>query len=153
MKILRVAHLRRGHLRIALGVLVGAYGLSNLLPIASNVAYKAGAMGQPTGEMARMVPLWEATAWWQLGLWTAVAALLMLVAWRLVRGRPALGLYVATLAADAVLWWLMQSGAAYQQVFTPADLQMDYDMLLAMAVVGVLIWWAERRHDATAASA
>ncbi|MDB5494718.1 MAG: hypothetical protein JWP86_2055 [Phenylobacterium sp.] len=148
MKILRIANLR-----IGLGVLVGVYGLSNLLPIASNVAYKAGALGQPTGAMARMVALWDATAWWQLGLWTAVVAVLMLVAWRLVCGRPALGLYVATLAADAALWWVMQSGAAYQQVFTPADVQMDYDMLLAMAVVGVLIWWVERRPGATAASA
>lgn len=148
MKILRIAHLR-----IGLGVVMGAYGLSNLLPIASNVAYKAGVLGQPAGEMARMVPLWEATAWWQLGLWTAVVALLMLVAWRLVRGRATLGLYVAALAADAALWWIVQSGAAYQQVFTPADVQMDYDMLLTMAVVGVLIWWVERRPDATAASA
>ena len=148
MKMLRIAHLR-----IGLGVLVGAYGLSNILPITSNVLYKAGTLGQPRGDMARMAPLWEATAWWQLGLWTAVVALLMLVAWRLLRGRHALGLYVATLTADAALWWVMQSGAAYQQVFSPADVQMDYDMLLAMAVVGVLIWWVERRAGARAASA
>jgi len=158
MKILRMAHVRLAHLRVAhlrigLGVLVGAYGLSNLAPIGSNALYKAGGLRNPPADLARMVPLWEATPWWQLAVWTGIVALLLVVAWRLIRGRTALGLYVLGLLAQTAFWWVMHAGAAYQQAFTPAELQMDYDMLLAIALVGVLIWWTERRPLGETASA
>ena len=47
----------------------------------------------------------------------------------------------------------MQSSEAFQQAFTPAELQMDYDMLLGRTVAGVLIWWVERQPDARATAA
>jgi hypothetical protein len=147
MKILRIIHLR-----IALGVIVGAYGLFCLFPIGTNAAYKLGLL-HPAGEVARMVPLWEATSWPQLMVWAAVVALFLVVGWRLVRGQPAFRLYLMAFVLDAALWWFMQSAEAYQQVFTPAELQMDYDMLLGMAVAALAIWWLERRPPVEAAQA
>jgi len=140
-------------LRIAVGAVVGAFGLFSLFPIVTNVLYKLGAMPHPAGDAARMVPLWVATPWWQLGASAAIAALFLTIGWRLVRGRPALGLYVAAMVADTVLWWIMHSAAAYQQVFTPIEVQMDYDMLLGAAVAGAVIWWVERRPLGEPASA
>jgi hypothetical protein len=138
------------YLRVALGVLVGAYALYSLFPIGTNAAYKLGLLGVSEGE-ARLIPLWEATPWWQLAVWAALTAFLLHVAWRLVRGRTALTAYVVALLLYAALWWTMQAQPAYQQAFTPAELQLDYLMLLAMALVGGLIWWVEGRPDATAA--
>jgi len=140
-------------LRIAVGAVVAAFGLFSLFPVATDVLYKAGALAKPAGEAAGMTALWAATPWWQLGASAAVAALFLAIGWRLVRRRPALGLYVAALVADAVLWWIMHSAAAYQQVFTPTEVQIDYDIVLAVAVAGALIWWVERRPMGEAASA
>jgi hypothetical protein len=148
MKILRIAHVR-----VVLAGLVGAYGLSNLVPIAANVLYKAGAMPHLGAEAAQRIELWTATPWWQLGVWTAIVAMFLAVAWRLLRGRPALGLYVAALVGDTVRWWIMHSAAAYQQVFSPTEVQMDYDIILGMAAVGAAIWWLERRGSGAPASA
>jgi hypothetical protein len=148
MKILRIAHVR-----VALAGLVGAYGLSSLVPVAANALYKLGAISDPGAEAAQRVALWAATPWWQLGFSAAMAALFLTVAWRLVRGRPALGLYVAALFGNAVVWWVMHSAAAYQQVFAPAEVQMDYDIMLGMAVAGAAIWWLERRGTGAPASA
>jgi hypothetical protein len=140
-------------LRIALGFVVGAYGVFCIFPIAANALYKAGQMPAPGGEAARMVPLWEATPWWQLAVWAAIVALFMLVAVRLIRGRAALGLYLLAIVADRALWWVMHAGEAYQQAFTPAELQLDYVTLAAMVLVAVLIWVAERRPAPRPASA
>jgi hypothetical protein len=151
MKRLPSLHLRMAHLRLVLGVVVGAYGLFCLFPIGANVAFRLG--WRPTGDEARLIPLWAATSWVQLVVWAAVVALFLTVGWRLVRGRPALRLYLRALALDTALWWVMQSGAAYQLVFTPGELQMDYDILLGMIAAGLLIWWVERRPPVEAASA
>jgi hypothetical protein len=140
-------------LRMALGLVVGAYGVFCLFPIAANALYKAGQMPPPAGEAARMVPLWAATAWWELALWTAIVALFLVTGFRLVRGRPALGLYLVVIVANGALWWVMHAKEAYQRAFTTAELQTDYVMLVATVVVGVLIWLAERRPAAHPASA
>jgi hypothetical protein len=140
-------------LRMALGVLVGAYGVFCLFPIGANALYKAGQMPSPAGDAARMVPLWQATSWWELAVWTGVVVLFLVIGLRLLRGWPAFGLYLVALAVDGALWWVMHASEAYQQAFTPAELQMDYVMLAGMALVGVLIWVAERRPAPHAASA
>ena len=152
MKILRIAHLRIAHLRIALGAVVAAYGLVSLIPIAANGAFKLGLL-HPSGAQARLIPLWSATSWFQLGVWAAVVAVFIVVGWRLIRGRAALGLYVLAVLLNTALWWIMQSGDAYQQAFTPGELQTDYDLLLATIAAGVAIWRIERRpgEQATAA--
>lgn len=131
-------------LRIALGLVVGAYALFSLFPIGTNAAYKLGLL-HASGDEARLIPVWEATPWWQLAVWAALVAFFAHVAWRLIRGRAALTAYVAALVMDAALWWTMQTQPAYQEAFTPAELQIDYLTLLSMAVVGGLIWWAEGR--------
>jgi len=131
-------------LRIAVGVLVAAYGLFCLYPILTNALFKLGAL-HPAGEALRLTPLWDATPWWQLALWTAIVSLYGATAVRLVRGQPALGFYVVALFLDAARWWLMQSSTAYQQVFTPAELEFDYVLLLGTALAGVTIWWIEKR--------
>jgi hypothetical protein len=140
-------------LRIALGFVVGAYGVFCMFPIVANALYKAGRLPTPTGEAARMVPLWQATPWWQLAAWTGIVALFLLVAVRLIRSRAAFGLYVLAIVADGALWWVMHAGEAYQQAFTPAELQLDYVTLAAMVLVAVLIWLAERRPAPHPASA
>jgi len=140
-------------LRIALGFVVGAYGVFCLFPIVANALYKAGRMPAPAGEAARMIPLWDATPWWQLAAWTAIVALFLLVAVRLIRGRPAFGLYLLAIAADGALWWVMHASEAYQLAFTPAEAQLDYATLAAMILVAVLIWLAERRAAPRPASA
>ena len=139
-------------LRVALGAVVAAYGLFCLFPIATNAAFKLGLL-HAGGDEARLIPLWTATSWLQLAIWAAVVAVFIAVGWRLIRGQAALGLYVVAVLLDAGLWWVMQSSDAYQQAFTPAELQMDYDMLLGRIIAGVLIWWVERRPDARATAA
>jgi hypothetical protein len=140
-------------LRMALGVLVGAYGVFCLFPIAANVLYKTGQMPNPKGDAARMVPLWQATSWWELAVWTAIVVLFFIIAFRLLHGRPTFSLYLAAIVADGALWWVMHASEAYQQAFSPAELQTDYLMLAGMALVGVLIWLAERRPAPHPASA
>ena len=139
-------------LRIALGVVVGAYGLYCLFPLLSNAAYKLGYLHRLTGDAARVVPLWEATPWWQLAVWLAVLILFAVAGWRLIRGRSAFRLYAVTIVLDAALWWVFQSSAAYRQVFTQAELQLDYYSLGAMLLVGGLIWRVERTPGQTAAA-
>lgn len=139
-------------LRIATGAMAAGYGLFSLAPIAADAAYKLD-LFTPRGEATRIVPLWDATPWWQLGASAGVAGIFLLIGWRLVRGRSALGFYVVALFANAALWWAVQSSTAYQQVFTQAELQLDYALLLATAVFGVLIWWLERKPAAEALQA
>lgn len=139
-------------LRVIVGVLVAAYGFYCLFPIATNAAYKLGVL-HPAGETLRLMSLWEATPWWQLALWSVVCGLYLVSAVRLARGHGALGLYVAALMLDAARWWLMQSSTAYQEIFTEAELQLDYVLLLGIALAGVTIWWLEKRSGPEALSA
>jgi len=138
---------------MALGVVVGAYGVFCVFPIAANVLYKLGQMVAPTGDAARMIPLWKATAWWELAVWAAIVVLFLIIGSRLILDRPAFGLYVLAVVADGALWWVMHATEAYQQAFTPAELELDYVMLAGMFLVGLLIWVADRWHPPRPASA
>lgn len=140
-------------LRVALGVIVGAYAVFDLVPIVGNAWYKAGLLNPVPEDLARMIPLWDATAWWELAVWSAVVALWITAAWRLIRGRSALGLYLGALLVDAVLWWVMHATPAYQQVFTPAELREDYVILLVTGIVAAAIWRVERSGRAATAAA
>ena len=132
-------------LRYVLGALIGAYALFSLFPIATDAAFKLGMYDNPTGVVARMIPLWQATSWWHLVLWLVVVALFLVAAWRLLRGGRALAPYAAAFILDMVLWATMKTLPAYRQVFTPAELQSDGYILAFMVVCGVLIWFVERR--------
>lgn len=129
--------------RIALGVLVGLWGLWQALALGVAVACKAHLITVTPDN--RMAPLYEATPWWRFAIWAATAALLVLSGWRLIRGGRALMAYAAAFLLNVAGWWLMKSGPGYDRAFTRAEQQFDYVILGAMLVVGLAIWWLESR--------
>jgi hypothetical protein len=74
-----------------------------------------------------------------------------IAAWRLFRGGKAFAVYLAGYLVDLVQWWFMQGSEAYKRSFTPQELVLDYYILGALAVVGALIWFTERRRRPPAA--
>ncbi|MDP1630751.1 MAG: hypothetical protein Q8L66_04965 [Caulobacter sp.] len=131
-------------LRWVLGALALAYvGMSGLMA-GLNALHKLGRLTTVPADLQRMVPLWDATPWWQLAVWGASLLLMLIVAWRLFTGGRAFGVYVLAVAANIAGWWFMQSQAAYQTVFTAAELQYDYYSIGALIVVGIIIWLTER---------
>jgi hypothetical protein len=131
-------------LRWVLGVLVLAYaGMCGLMG-GMNALHKLGKLTTVPAEMQRMVPLWDATPWWQLALWGAVVILLLVTVMRLFIGGRALGVFVLATAAEIATWWFMHKLPAYQTVFTRAELQYDYYIIGAMIVVALLIGVTER---------
>ena len=131
-------------LRWVLGALVLAHGALSALMAGLNVAHKLGKLTAVPAELQRMVPLWDATPWWQLGLWGAAALLLLVSAWRLFTGARAFGPLLLAVAASVASWWFMHNLPAYQTVFTKAELQYDYYTFGVMAVVLVLTWVTDR---------
>ena len=97
-----------------------------------------------------MIPLFQATPWWQVAASALVTAFLLATAWRLIRGRPALLWYAVALAAEFCVWWATQQLPAYQQAFSPSELQVDYYILMGMLAAAVAIWWTERRGQPAA---
>jgi len=131
-------------LRWVLGALTLAYGLMGLLMAGLNAAHKLGQLKTVPEDLQRMVPLWDATPWWQLGVWGLVILMLLVAAMRLFRGGKAFGPFALALIGEGVLWWTMHKLPAYQTVFTAAELKYDYYILGGMAVAAVLIWLSER---------
>lgn len=131
-------------LRWVLGALVLAYAGMCGLMAGMNALHKLGRLTTVPAEMQRMVPLWDATPWWQLALWGAVTLLLLVTAWRLFTGGKAFGVFVLAIAADVATWWFMHNLPAYKTVFTKAELQYDYYLIGGMVVAAVLIWLTER---------
>ena len=134
-------------IRWILGIILILYGLFDLAIGCWMIAVKAGAVAAGPSQ-AKMGPLIAAMHWWDYGLWVAVAALLLLSGWRLIRRAPALLLYVAAVVVSAIQWWPMAHQDAYRQAFTPAERQLDYVTFAVMAVIGLAIWWIERRGTA-----
>ena len=132
-------------LRIVLALAVVGQALSSFFPLLGNVLYKSGLVTAASGPAARMVPLWAATPWWQLAVWLAGIVMLLAAAWRLIRRRPALWLYIGSLAITTGLRWLMERGAAYQQVFADAPRGFDFSRLAILVLGGALIWWVEQQ--------
>ncbi|THD77465.1 MAG: hypothetical protein E7812_16200 [Phenylobacterium sp.] len=137
-------------LRWLLALAVAAYGLSNLLPIVSTTLYKLGFGMGGAGE--RMIPVMQATAWWELVAGLAVVTLLSATAWRLARGRQAFGLAVLAFAADAAVWWITHAMAAYQLAVSEAEVAADDYSLIGMAAVLLAIWLVERSRSGSAAA-
>jgi hypothetical protein len=132
-------------LRIGLAIVVVLQAFSSFFPLLGNVLYKSGLAPVVSGPAARMVPLWAATPWWQLAVWLAAILMLVAAAWRLIRRRPALWLYIAGIAANAGLRWIMQAGPAYRQVFGETFQGFNYARLAILVLVGALIWWVEQQ--------
>lgn len=131
-------------LRWVLGALVLAYaGLSGLIAVMT-AAYKLGKLKTVPADVQRMIPLWEATPWWQLAVWGVVVLLLLAAALRLFRGGRAFGVFALAVIAEAGLWWVMHKLPAYNAAFTPAELKMDPYILGGLVVGTLLIWVTER---------
>lgn len=140
------------YVRILLGVLVGLYALMGLYQLGMTVGHKTGLV-TVSGDAARMIPLMQATAWWQAAVWLASLVLLLAAAWRLLGRGKALGLYLAGFVLNVGGWLTVQRTEAYQQVFSPAERQLDYYLLGVMVVIGLLIWLTERSRAPRAAAA
>lgn len=132
-------------LRIVLALAVVGQALSSFFPLLGNVLYKSGLVTAASGPAARMVPLWAATPWWQLAVWLAAIVMLLAAAWRLIRRRPALWLYIASLATTFSLRWIMERGAAFHEVFGDAPRGFDFARLAILVLGAALIWWVEQQ--------
>lgn len=139
-------------LRMALGVLVALAALWELYPLSMTLGYKMHLLAA-TGAEAKYAPLMQATQWWQIAIWIAVTVLFALSAWRLLRGGRALVVFATAFVLQLIGWWLFHDMPVYRQTFSPAELQMDYYILGAMLVIGVLIWWTENRGEASEGAA
>ena len=131
-------------IRWVLAAACAAWGLINLVPLAVTFGTKAGWMRLPP-ELSRLPELTQALSWWQVAIWAVMIALYLFVAWRLTRGRGALGAFVLAFAVELARWLPMQALPVYRKVFTHAELQERYAAFGVLAVIGILIWLTERR--------
>ena len=140
------------YVRLVLGVLVALYAAMGLYNFGMTIAVKGGMMALPDS-MAKYAPLVEAVAWWQVIALIVTLLIYLVAAWRLLRGGKAFAPYLVAFLLDTALWLYAKTMPAYQQVFTPADQQMEYAVMGAV-VVGLLVtWWSERTPAPTAAPA
>jgi len=94
--------------------------------------------------MQRFVPLSNDTNIVQLAAEWGAIVLFVMTALRLVRCRPALGIYAAAFALSAGNWLSFKLGTVYDQTFTVAEQKLDYLLLAAMMWLGLAIWMLER---------
>ena len=131
-------------LRWVLGALVLAYAGMCALMGGLNAVHKLGKLTTVPAELQRMVPLWDATPWWQLAVWGVVVLLLLTAALRLFQGGKAFGVFALAVVGEVGLWWVMHKLPAYNAAFTPAELKTDPYILGGLVVAGLLIWVTER---------
>lgn len=141
------------YVRIALGVLVALYSVMGLWHMVLTIGHKTGVYVATDAMTARMVPLMEAIAWWQVAVWLAAVAAMLVAAWRLVRGGQAFKPYAVGFVLDVGGWLTIQGSDAYRSVFTAAERQFDYYILAGLVVIGLVIWWSERANAPAAAAA
>lgn len=134
--------------RWVLGALIAAWALYTAMPIVFTTAHKLGQLKNIPAEEQKYVPLMEATQWWQVGLWTLFTVLLLLVAWRIIRGGKAFMLMVLALVANLAMWWSFQGMAVYQSTFTAAEKQFDYIIMGSLVALTVVCWFLDRRKAA-----
>lgn len=139
-------------LRWALGAVTGLWALYSAYPLVMITLYKVHVGGEVPADAQRFVPLMEATAWWQLLVWAVSVILLLVAAWRLLRGGKAFAPFALSVVISAAHWWYMVSGPVYTKVFTAQELMADYYILAGEVVVGLLIWWSERSKSTAAAA-
>jgi hypothetical protein len=130
-------------LRVVLAILCGFWGLLNLIPLVVTFGAKAGWVRLPP-ELAQLPELAGALSWWQAAIWLVMIALYLAVAWRLVRGKSALGMFVLAFVTELVRWLPMQELPVYRQIFTQAELHERYVAFGVLVLIGLLIWWSER---------
>jgi len=70
----------------------------------------------------------------------------LLVARALIRGGRAFGFFVLTFVTELVRWVPMYALPVYTQTWTVGEMRFRYIAWVVLVVVGVVIWWAERKE-------
>ena len=135
-------------LRYLSAAVIAGYGALMGLGLANVVVYKLGLISRLTPRWVRAGKIWDATPWWQVGLWFVMVVLMLTAAVRLVRRERAFEVYLAAFAAAAGLWWLVRSTAPYQAVLTRAEWRSDFYTLAIMLLAGAGVWFVERTPPA-----
>ncbi len=135
-----------GALRFVVGLIVLAYALSALAAGAAVAAFKARHWSPPVDIAPEQLQLMASISWAQLGLWGAAILLYLIVAVKLFRRVKAFLTWSLAFVLSAVNWLWLRTSEAYDAA-TPPDLaNIDYGVLVASLVVGMLILWMGRTH-------
>jgi hypothetical protein len=129
--------------RWALALSLVLYAAQNAFFAIYSTSMKFG-WTRATPDMQRFIPLSNDTSIVQLTAGWAAIVLLVMTALRLVRYRPALGVYAAALILSIGNWLSFKLGSVYAHTFTAAEQKFDYVLLAVMIGFGVAIWLIER---------
>lgn len=139
--------------RMALGVLLGLYVLLGGYHAVVTIGHKTGAMTALPADAQRVVPLMDAIGWWQILLWIVALVLYAVVAWRLLRAINTARLFAVAFVVDIVGFLTVRTMPVYTQVFTPAELRVDYYITGALVLALLVTWWSERGSSPSTAAA
>jgi hypothetical protein len=129
--------------RWVLAVLLLLYAAQNAFFAVYSTSMKFG-WTRATSDMQRFVPLSDATSIVQLAVGWVAIVLFVVTALRLVRDRPAFGVYVLAFMLSVANWLSFKLGTVYDHTFTPAEQKFDYVLLAIMAIFGLAIWLTDR---------
>ena len=134
-------------LRWFLGAVLALYALLSAVTVVGlAVAYKLGLIAADGPELKKIEPYMAGVSAFELTLASLTVVLLALAAWRLFTGGRALLVFLAAFAVDIGSWFLMSRNPAYQAAFTVEERSGDYVILAVMALIGLAIWWTERKR-------
>ncbi|MFN3856917.1 MAG: hypothetical protein ACK4RV_04145 [Caulobacter sp.] len=134
-------------LRWILGGVLALYALLSAVTVVGfATAYKLGLMAADKPELKKIEPYMAGVSWFELALGSLTVILLALAAWRLFTGGRALLVFLAAFVVDLATWLIMSSSEAYQAAFTAEERSADYVVIGVMALIGLAIWWTERRR-------
>ncbi len=133
-------------LRIVLGLIVLVYALGSAGIAAGIGAYKLDAWTPPSFVTPAELQLAETISWAQLALWAAVVLLYVVVAVKLFRRVKAFVFWAAAFVLSAANWLWLRASPAYDSAVPPDLASIDYYVLGASLVVGLLILALRRTH-------
>ena len=131
-------------MRFVIAVLIALYALQNALFAIFGTSVKFG-WTKVTEASRRLEPLIQDTSVLQLALGWVSIILFFYAALRLVRDKPALGVYLGAFVTGFTSWLIFKLGAVYDTVFTPSEQRWDYVLFGMIVIVGVIVWLMERR--------
>jgi len=70
----------------------------------------------------------------------------LVVAHALMRGRPALWLFVLAFVTELVRWVPMYTLPLYTQTWTAGEMRFRYIAWAVLIAIGVAIWWTDRKQ-------
>lgn len=131
-------------LRWGLASLTLAYAVLASIPVALTWAFKTGLLGERiTDDLAAFM---AAIPWAMMIAWTTMGLLYLssgVLQFR--RDRRALMVFAAALVIDVVLYFVMSTLPSFEGVFSPQEDLQNRIILGFVAVLGVCVWWANRR--------